>query len=180
MITSGARRATRVAPVLRREVMAQETGRLRGGLSVLVIGLVVGAFVMACGGSSATAAPSGAAGSPGSSLDGTWALIKYTSVDGTEQTVPSAVTPTITFNGNAATGSAGCNTFSGIANITPPNGIGFEQVQSTKLSCEDPMATVEAAYLQALNLSTQYTVTGNNLVITNPQGKPALTFVKGT
>ena len=42
------------------------------------------------------------------------------------------------------------------------------------------MATVEAAFLQALNLSTTYTVTGNTLVITNPQGKPALTFIKGT
>ena len=31
IITGGARRATRVAPALRREVMAQETGRLRGG-----------------------------------------------------------------------------------------------------------------------------------------------------
>jgi heat shock protein HslJ len=179
MITVGARRATRVAPVLRREVMAQETGRLRGGLSVLVIGLVVGALVMACGGSSATAAPSTAAGSPGSPLDGVWALTQYTSVDGTQQTVPSAVTPTIRFNGNAVSGSAGCNTFNGLADINGDQ-IRFDQVQSTKLACEDPMATVEAAYLQALNLSTQFTVTGNTLVITNPQGKPALSFVKGT
>ena len=36
------------------------------------------------------------------------------------------------------------------------------------MACQDPMATVEAAFLQALNLSTTYTVTGNQLVITNP------------
>ncbi len=42
------------------------------------------------------------------------------------------------------------------------------------------MATVENAFLQALNLSTTYTVTGNQLVITNPEGKPSLTFVRGT
>ena len=160
--------------------MTQETGRLRGGLSVLVIGFVIGAIVIACGGSSATASPSAAAGSPGSTLDGVWALTQYTSVDGTQQTVPSAVTPTIRFDGNAVTGSAGCNTFSGIADITAPDQIRFDQVQSTKIACQDPMATVEAAYLQALNLSTMYTVTGNTLVITNPQGKPALQFVRGT
>ena len=42
------------------------------------------------------------------------------------------------------------------------------------------MATVEAVFIQALNLSTTYTVTGDQLVITNPEGKPALTFVRGT
>ena len=33
------------------------------------------------------------------------------------------------------------------------------------------MATVETVFLQALNLSTTYTVTGNQLVITNPEGQ---------
>ena len=159
--------------------MTQGTGRLRGGASVLVIGLAIGLLVAACGGSSATPAASTAAGSPGSPIDGTWALTKYTSVDGTQQTVPSAVTPTITFDGNAATGSAGCNTFSAIANIQGDQ-LRFDQVQSTKVACEDPMATVEAAYLQALNLATTWTVTGDTLLITNPDGKPALSFVKGT
>ena len=158
--------------------MAQETGRLRGGLPVLVIGFVIAVFVMACGGSSATPAPTVVAGSPGTP-DGTWALTKYTAVDGTQQTVPSAVTPTITFDGNAATGSAGCNTFSAIANIQGDQ-LRFDQVQTTKVNCDDPMATIEAAYLQALNLATTWTVTGNTLLITNPDGKPALSFVRGT
>ena len=34
------------------------------------------------------------------------------------------------------------------------------------------MATVEAVFLQALNLSTMYTVTGDELVITNPRASP--------
>ncbi|HEY4226916.1 MAG TPA: META domain-containing protein [Candidatus Limnocylindrales bacterium] len=158
--------------------MAQQTGRLRGGLSVLVIGLVIGAIVAACGGSSATASPSAAASS-GSTLDGTWALTQYTTVDGTQVTVPSAVTPTITFAGNAASGSAGCNSFNATATISGDQ-VRFDQVASTKLACQDPLATVEAAYLQALNLVTMWTVTGNTLVLTNPAGKPALSFVKGT
>jgi heat shock protein HslJ len=159
-------------------MMTQGTGRLRGGASVLVIGLAIGLLVAACGGSSATQAPTVVAAVPGTP-DGTWALTKYTAVDGTQQTVPSAVTPTITFDGNAATGSAGCNTFSAIANIQGDQ-LRFDQVQTTKVNCDDPMATIEAAYLQALNLATTWTVTGDTLLITNPDGKPALSFVRGT
>ena len=157
--------------------MAQGPGRPHG-LSVLALGLLIGLFVAACSGSSATPSPAASAAG-GSPLDGVWLLTKYTSVDGTEQTVPSSVTPNIRFDGNAASGQAGCNTFNAVANIQGDQ-IRFDTVQSTKIACEDPMATVEAAFLQALNLSTQWSVTGNNLVITNPQGKPALSFIKGT
>ncbi len=101
------------------------------------------------------------------------------SVDGTSYTVPSAVTPNIRFDGNAASGQAGCNTFNAVA-IIDGTEIRFDTVQSTKVACEDPMATVEAAFLQALNLSTTFTVNGNQLVITNPQAKPSLTFIRAT
>ena len=101
------------------------------------------------------------------------------SVDGTNFTVPSAVTPNIRFDGNAASGQAGCNTFSAVA-IIDGDQLRFDTVQVSKKACEDPMATVEDMFLQALNLSTTYTVTGNQLVITNPENKPALTFVRGT
>ena len=158
--------------------MAQGPKRLWGA-SVLALGLVIGLFVAACGGSAATPSPAASAAAGGTPLDGVWLLTDYTSVDGTEQQVPSAVTPNIRFDGNAASGQAGCNTFNAVANIQGDQ-LRFDTVQSTKIACEDPMATVEAAFLQALNLSTMYTVTGNTLVITNPQGKPALTFIKGT
>ena len=67
--------------------------------------------------------------------------------------MPSAVTPNIRFDGNAASGQAGCNTFNAVANIQGDQ-LRFDTVQTTKNPCEDPMATVEAAFLQALNLST--------------------------
>jgi heat shock protein HslJ len=159
------------------EVMAQGPRRIRG-LPVLALGLVIGLLAVACGGSAATSSPAASAAG-GTGLDGVWLLTDYTSVDGTEQQVPSAVTPNIRFDGNAASGQAGCNTFNAVANIQGDQ-IRFDTVQSTKIACEDPMATVEAAFLQALNLSTQYTVTGNELVITNQQGKPALKFIRGT
>lgn len=155
--------------------MAQGPGRLHCA-SALVLGLVIGLLTAGCGGSSAT--PSAAASGGGTGLDGTWLLTNYVSVDGTSFTVPAAVTPTITFNGDAVSGQAGCNTFSAAANIDG-NQIGFGPVQSTRMACQNPTATVEAAYLQALNLATTYAVTGNQLVITNAKGKPSLTFIRG-
>ena len=159
--------------------MAQGPKRL-WGVSVLALGLVIGLFVAACGGSAATPSPAASAAAGGTPLDGVWLLTDYTSVDGTEQQVPSAVTPNIRFDGNAASGQAGCNTFNAVANIQGDQ-LRFDTgAEHRPTACEDPMATVEAAFMQALNLSTMYTVTGNQLVITNPQGKPALTFIKGT
>lgn len=156
--------------------MAQGPRRLRG-LSVLALGLVIGLMAAACGGSSGTPSPAASAG--GNGLDGVWLLTDYVSVDGTNYTVPSSVTPNIRFDGNAASGQAGCNTFSAVANING-NEVRFDTVQVSTNPCEDPMATVEAAFLQAINLSTTYTVNGDELVITNPEGKPALTFVRAT
>ena len=158
--------------------MAQRPKRL-WGVSVLALGLVIGLFVAACGGSAATPSPAASAAAGGTPLDGVWLLTDYVSVDGTNYTVPSSVTPNIRFDGNAASGQAGCNTFNAVANIQGDQ-LRFDTVQQSNNPCQDPMATVETAFLQALNLSTTYTVTGNQLVITNPQGKPALTFIKGT
>jgi heat shock protein HslJ len=146
--------------------------------------LVIGLVAAACTGSTATPSPStatsGASGaSGGSSLEGTWALVKYTSPDGTEFTVPSSVTPTITFAGDAASGNAGCNTFNAIATVTPTT-VSFSQVQSTKLACQDPMASIETLFLQALNLSNSYTVEGNTLTMSGPGGRPKLVFTKAT
>ncbi len=158
--------------------MAQGPRRLRG-LSVLGLGLVIGMLAAACRGSAATPSPAASAAGDGTGIDGVWLLTDYVSVDGTNFTVPTAVTPNIRFDGNAASGQAGCNSFNAIANISG-NELRFDQVATTQLACEDPMATVEDAFLQALNLSTTFTVSGDQLVITNPEGKPALTFVRGT
>lgn len=157
--------------------MAQGSGRLRGA-SVLVLVLVMGLLAGACGNSNTTPPPA-VQSIDSAGLDGVWLLTDYVSVDGTNFTVPSAVTPNIRFDGNAASGQAGCNTFSAVA-IIDGDQLQFDTVQVSKKACEDPMATVEDMFLQALNLSTTYTVNGNQLVITNPENKPSLTFVRGT
>jgi heat shock protein HslJ len=98
--------------------------------------------------------------------------------DGTSYTVPSAVTPTSP-RGDAASGSAGCNSFNAIATIDDDS-ITFSQVQTTKMACQDPLATFVAAYMQSLNLASSYTVSESELVMTGPGGRPSLTFVRGS
>jgi heat shock protein HslJ len=157
-------------------------GRPRWRPATVLAGLVIALLVAACTSSTATPSPAASASpgaSGGSGLDGTWVLTKYTSPDGTSFTVPAAVTPTLTLQGNAASGNAGCNTFNAIATITPTT-ITFSQVASTKIACQDPMATVEAAYLQALNLQTSYTLSGDTLTMQGPGGNPSLTFIRAT
>ena len=110
--------------------MAQGPKRLCGA-SVLALGLVIGLFVAACGGSAATPSPAASAAAGGTALDGVWLLTDYVSVDGTNFTVPSAVTPNIRFDGNAASGQAGCNTFNAVA-IIEGDQLRFDTVQSTE------------------------------------------------
>jgi heat shock protein HslJ len=157
--------------------MASMPRRRRDMAAAIVVALTIALVAVACGGS-ATPTPSTAA-SGGASLDGTWILHSYVSPGGTQANVPAAVLPSLTFQGNAATGNAGCNTYSGIANIgTNPNTISFSQVQSTKVACPPPAGQIETLFLQALNLSTTYQRNGNELVLQAPGGKPSLTFAK--
>ncbi len=158
--------------------MAQMPKRRPGAAMIVALGLIVAMLVMACG-SSATPSPSAGA-SGGSALDGRWILTSYTGPGGVQQNVPAAILPDITFDGNAARGNAGCNTFTAIAVITDKT-IHFDQVQSTKVQCPEPGSTIEAAYLQALALASQYTVTGDTLVMNAPGTQPtSLTFVRAT
>jgi len=137
--------------------------------------LVLALAAAACG-ASATPSPSAAA-SGGTSLDGTWILTSYTGLDGTQANVPAVVKPSLTFSGNAVTGTAGCNTYSAVASIgTDPNTIHYANLASTKKACPPPAGTIETVFLQALNLASTWQVTGDQLVIQAPGGKPSLTF----
>ena len=106
-------------------------------------------LVGACGGASAT--PAASLGPI--ELEGTkWLLISYLSPTGTSFTVPSAVTPIATFEGGQFTGTtSGCNTANG-PYTQDGTSIAIGPVATTRLACQEPMATVEAAYLQAISV----------------------------
>ena len=156
--------------------MTEQPGRIQGGAAMLAFGLIVAMLVIACGGS-ATPSPSSPSSSGGSSLDGTWLLVSYTSPDGTQAAVPIALTPSITFAGDAALGNAGCNTYNAIATVSG-NTVHFSNVASTKVACPPPASVVETAFLQGLNLASEWKVEGDTLTMSAPRGQPPILVFK--
>ena len=156
----------------------------RRALSLVFIAAVV-ATVAACSGGAATPAPSASAAASVSAgaleLDGTsWLLTDYISPDGAAFTVPAAVTPLLAFEGGNLTGNAGCNTFSSTYTVTG-DVIEIGPIMSTKMACEEPMASVEAAYLAALESIDKVAILDDGkLQLWDDGGKTTLAFLKGS
>jgi heat shock protein HslJ len=145
---------------------------------VLVLFAAVAFAVAACGSASPTPTP---VPSGPLELAGTrWVLIKYLSPDGVAVTVPSSVTPTAEFTADTMSGRAGCNTFS--AGYTLDGDIfTLTEVASTMMACEEPMASVETAYLSALAvLDKAALLADGNLQLWDTGGKTTLVYVKGS
>lgn len=137
----------------------------------------------ACGGGatpSPSVAPTTAASAGPVNLDGTkWLLTDYLSPDGALFTVPAAITPIAEFSGGTMTGNAGCNTFTAPYSIDGDN-ITLGPVASTKMACEEPIATVENAYLAALGVVNKVAILDNGkLQLWDAGGKTTLAFLKG-
>ena len=156
----------------------------RRALSLVFIAAVV-ATVAACSGGAATPSPSASAAASASAgaleLDGTsWLLTDYISPDGAVFTVPAAVTPLLAFEGGNLTGNAGCNTFSSTYTVTG-DAIELGPIMSTKMACEEPMASVEGAYLAALESIDKVAILDDGkLQLWDDGGKTTLAFLKGS
>ena len=156
----------------------------RRALSLVFIAAVV-ATVAACSGGAATPSPSASAAASASAgaleLDGTsWLLTDYISPDGALFTVPAAVTPLLAFEGGNLTGNAGCNTFSSTYTVTG-DAIELGPIVSTKMACEEPMASVEGAYLAALESIDKVAILDDGkLQLWDDGGKTTLAFLKGS
>lgn len=84
-----------------------------------------------------------------------------------------AVDIDLTFAGDQATGSAGCNGY-GATFHAIGGSISFDPIRSTQKACDHRVMAAEAAYLRALEGSTTYKATHTTLHLT---GGPAdLTF----
>lgn len=156
--------------------------------AVLLLSAALALIVAACGSSAATptAAPSATTAIPAASLElaGTsWRLTNYLSPNGEAFTVPAAVTPLAEFTGDQVSGSAGCNTFNGpyalgAGNSTDGQAIELGPLMTTKMACEDPMATVETAYLAALDVVNQAALLQDgSLQLWDSGGKTTLVFI---
>src|SRR4051794_11236186 len=140
---------------------------------LVVLGALM-ALVTACGGASATPAPSLGP----IELNGTsWRLLSYLSPTGTSFTVPAAVTPGATFANGQFQGQTGCNTASG-PYTQDGTSIAIGPIASTKMACEEPMMTVEIAYLAAIAVVDTATGNDTRLLLRQSDGFTALEFVR--
>jgi heat shock protein HslJ len=153
--------------------------RSRHARQLVLVALAVMALALAaCGGAkpTPTPVPSGPLNLTGTS----WLLIKYLSPDGTVFTVPSAITPQAAFTADTMSGNAGCNTFNGPYTLEGEN-INLGPMASTMMACQEPTASVEIAYLAALNVVDKAALLDNgNLQLWDSAGKTTLVFVKGS
>jgi len=157
------------------------TTRPRGTrrLGLAITALAIALIAAACGSSTASPSASASAG-PLNLNKTTWLLISYLSPDGTSYTVPSAVTPSLEFDDRTASGSGGCNTFSGPYQLDGEN-LKLGPIATTKVACEEPILAVETAYFAAMNVVNKAALLDNGrLQLWDARGKTTLVFVPGS
>jgi|GEM_PF-6426882 heat shock protein HslJ len=93
-------------------------------------------------------------------LEGEWVL----GADVLDVDTPDAVRPTITFEGTDVSGFAGCNTYTGQAQIDG-NRISLV-LAKTAMACDGPGQVVEDAYFERLNAVETFVVAADRLVLT--------------
>ena len=97
-------------------------------------------------------------GSALASLDGTsWSL-----AEGKGVTVPIEFTMTVAFAGGTASGSSGCNRFTG-AYEEVGRSVSFGPLATTRTACADEVMTAEHAYLAALESVSSWSATDAEL-----------------
>ncbi len=85
--------------------------------------------------------------------------------------------PTITFQPDGAFGLyAGCNRFAGKADIADNQIVFPEQFAGTLMACPEARENLERDMMNAINASTRYTISGNNLALSNDAGVTVVRF----
>ena len=128
----------------------------------LTIALVLAPLILVgCGGGDG--ASSGASTDP-ADLAGTWVLDAAT-IGSLSADAPSDAPVTVTFSDGQASGSAGCNTFSGSYEAADDGTLTFGPLASTMMACEEPLMTLESAYFGAMDAVTSFSVDGVALTL---------------
>lgn len=112
----------------------------------------------------ASSAPALAADSVG----GTWKAVRALGGD--------VSGPELSLSGSEATGTGGCNRFSGSA-VIKDNTIKFGPLRATKMFCAGKMDT-ETVFFSALDATRGYAVSSNELVFMDEAGSPVVIFKK--
>jgi heat shock protein HslJ len=129
--------------------------------ATLLAGIV---FFASCGGEDDDAeAPA--------SLDGS----SWTLVEGMDVTIPDDVAMTIAFEAGRASGSGGCNRFTG-SYEQDGDSISLDRVASTRMACDEEVMSAERAYLSALESVSSWSATGGVLVLSDSSDQALLRY----
>lgn len=129
--------------------------------ATLLAGIV---FFASCGGEDDDAeAPA--------SLDGS----SWTLVEGMDVTIPDDVAMTIAFEAGRASGSGGCNRFTG-SYEQDGESISLGRVASTRMACDEEVMSAERAYLSALESVSSWSATGGVLVLSDSSNQALLRY----
>src|SRR5688572_8483641 len=98
-------------------------------------------------------------------------------IDGTLEPVPDGVTATLRLDDGLASGSTGCNQFSGGYELEA-QALTIQPLTSTLMLCEDPLGAVEGPYLEALPRVAAYTLESDGVLrLIDGEGAVILEYV---
>ena len=110
-----------------------------------------------------------------SDLTGVVWVLDDASVAGLVQDVPSTAQVTIAFEEGQAHGTAACNSYGGAYQAGDDGSISFDAFAVTQMACDQPLMTLESAYLEELGGVTSFEVEAEgNLQLSN--GPATLSF----
>jgi heat shock protein HslJ len=123
----------------------------------------------------ACASDDGAGGSsePAALRGPTW-ILDAASMRGLSEDAPTDSEITIAFEEQQASGRAACNSYFGGYEAGDDGSLRFDALGSTQMACEEPLMTLETAYLAALGEVEGYSIDGSTLELTG-DGR-AMTF----
>jgi heat shock protein HslJ len=129
----------------------------------LTVAMILGSLLAAC------RLPGQPSASASITLDGTsWTLHQIG-----DQDVISDQAPTLLFSTDQVHGNATCNQFTG-SHTVDGSSLSFGPLASTRMACPD--MALETAYFAALGEIAAYQVQGEQLVLSNADGKEILVF----
>ncbi len=105
----------------------------------------------------------------------TWRLVGVVHADGEMQTVPDGVEATATFAAGAVSGSGGCNRFTAGYTVEGDR-LTIERGASTMMACPEPQATVEMAFMAALEATKTHRIKDGQLAWLDAEGREIATF----
>ena len=121
-------------------------------------------LVAACGSAAVTTTPS----EPPAAVDpaGEWQLVEGT-VDGRALVLPPDVAVTLVVEGSSVSGRSACNQYFGEFAIVDGR-VTLGGLGGTEMACEEPVMTIEAAYLGGLAKVDSARMDGEALILTGP------------